>query len=274
MDEDRLRNQIPILRFLKKHKFRIALPILIYAAYFYLPPYYGDRPVGVVSHLLVTSTQNETPENLNQEVTKITEQVQSDESIIALINKYGLFSKDRRHGMPANELIEKMRVSMVVGTDVSSNPPDVGVRLFVWAKLPDDGQEKTKALTDDIISRFESRADFAVTTAPKPALPKIDIPLSTRVFFKLFLFFPALITSFLLIFIWEIPNLFYSKKTHEMVFDPIRSDWRDERLEAKTHGTIMDGVAVNIRYSFAFIGAMLAKSPIGEVFEFVGKVAR
>ena len=96
MNEDKLRTQIPIFRFLNKHKWRIALPILIYAGYFYLPFYYGDRPVGGVSHLLVTSTQNTTPENLNQEVTKITEQVQSDESIIALINKYGLFSKDRR----------------------------------------------------------------------------------------------------------------------------------------------------------------------------------
>lgn len=274
MDEDKLRNQIPILRFLNKHKWRIALPILIYAGYFYLPPYNVDRPAGVVSHLLVTSTQNVTPEDLNQEVTKITEQVQSDESILALINKYGLFSKDRRQGMPANELIDKMRVSMVVGTDVPSNPPDEGVRLFVWAKLPDDGPEKTKALSDDIISRFESRPDFTVAEAPKPALPKLSIPLSTKIFFQLFLFFPALSTSFLLILIWEIPNLFYSKKTQEMVFDPIRSDWREERMEAKTHGTIGDGVVVNVRYSFAFIGAMLAKSPIGEVFEFVGRVAR
>lgn len=250
------------------------MPILIYSAYFYLPFYFVNRPVGVVSHHLVTSTQNATPEELNNEVTKVTEEVQSDESIIALIKKYGLFAKERGQGMPAHELIEKMRVSMVVGTDVPSNPPDAGVRLFVWAKLPDDGQEKTKALTDDIISRFESRSDFAVTTAPKPALPKLDIPLSTRIFFQLLLVFPALITSFLLIFIWEIPNLFYSKRTQEMVFDPIRSDWRGERIEAKTHGTIGDGIVVNVRYSFAFIGAMLAKSPIGEAFEFVWKIAR
>ncbi len=274
MDEDKLRNQIPIFRFLNKHKWRIVLPCLVYAGYFYLPFYFVDRPVNVVSHLLVTSTQNATPENLNQEVTKITEQVQSDESIIALINKYGLFSKDRRQGMPANELIDKMRVSMVVGTDVQG-PPE-GVSVFVWASLPDDGPEKTTALSDDIISRFESRPDFGVTKIVKPPAPYVAsrLPLSTRILFELFLVWPALFSSLLLIFIWEIPFLFYSKKTQEMVFDPIRSDWRDEQLEAKTHGTIMDGVLVNIRYSFAFIGAMLAKSPVGELFEFVGKVAR
>jgi hypothetical protein len=274
MDEDKLRNQIPVFRFLNRHKWRIILPILFYAGYFYLPFYSVDRPVSVVSHLLVTSTQNSTPENLNQEVTKITEQVQSDESITALINKYGLFSKDRRQGMPANELIDKMRVSMVVGTDVQS-PPE-GVSVFVLASLPDDGPEKTKVLSDYIISRFESRPDFSVTKIVNPPAPYVSshVRLSSRILFGLFLVWPALFSSLLLIFIWEIPSLFYSRKTQEMVFDPIRSDWRDERLEAKTHGTIMDGVVVNIRYSFAFIGAMLAKSPIGELFEFVGKVAR
>lgn len=80
MDDDKLRNQIPIFRFLNKHKWRIVLPVLIYAGYYNLPYYTVDRPVSVVSHHLVTSTQNATPENLSQEVTKITEQVQSDES--------------------------------------------------------------------------------------------------------------------------------------------------------------------------------------------------
>ncbi len=59
-----------------------------------------------------------------------------------------------------------------------------------------------------------------------------------------------------------------------MVFDPIRLDWRDECAEAKMNGSMMDVIVINIRYSFAFAGAMLAKSPIGELSEFVGKVAR
>ena len=274
MDDDKLRNQIPIFRFLNKHKWRIILPCLLYAGYFYLSFYSDNKPRGVVSHLSVTSTQNATLENLNQEVTKITEQVQSDESILGLINKYGFLSRDRRRGMPANELIDKMRVSMVVGTDAQS-PPE-GVSVFVWANLPDDLPEKTTALSGDIISRFESRPDFSVTKIVNPPAPDVSsrVRLSSRVLFGLFLVWPALFSSMLLIFIWEIPCLFYSKKTQEMVFDPIRSDWRDEHTEAKTHGSIMDVVVINIRYSFAFIGAMLAKSPVGELFEFVGKVAR
>jgi hypothetical protein len=113
-------------------------------------------------------------------------------------------------------------------------------------------------------------AFFAITSGV-PVATTSPPPLTIRILFALFLFSAALFCSIVLIFIREIPFLFYSKKTQEMVFDPIRSDWRDECLEAKTQGTIMDGVLVNIRYSFAFIGAMLAKSPIGELFEFVGK---
>ena len=276
MDDDKLRNQIPIFRFLNKHKWRIVVPILIYAAYFYLPFYSVSKPVGGVSRLLVTSTSNATLENLNQEITKITEEVQSDESIVGMINKYGLFAKDRKNGMLANELIDKMRVSMVVGTDAPEPPGSVGVTVFVWVNLPEDGYEKTRVLSNDIISRFESRPDLSVSKIVSPPSPNLSprVSLTTRILIQLFFVWPALFSSLLLIFIWEIPFLFYSKKTQEMVFDPIRSDWRDERLEAKQHGTIVDGVVINIRYSFGFIGAMLAKSPIGELFEVVGKVAR
>lgn len=124
--------------------------------------------------------------------------------IVALINKYGFLSKDRRQGMPANELIDKMRVSMVVGMDVQS-PPE-GVSVFVWASLPDDGPEKTKVLSDDIISRFESRPDFSVTKIANPAPPSPpDVPLRVRlpmrILFELFLVWPALFSSLLLIFI-------------------------------------------------------------------------
>ena len=272
MDEDKLRNQIPIFRFLNKHKWRILLPFLLYAGYIYVPFYSVNNSIRGVSHLFVTSTQNATPENLNQEVTKITEQVQSDESILGLIKKHGLLSKDRRLGIPDNELIDKMRVSMVVGMDVQSPPG--GASVFVWANLPDDGPEKTAVLYGDIISRFESRPDFTVTKIANPPARISSASLSFRILIALFWIFPALFSSLILIFIWEIPSLFYSKNTQEMVFDPIRSDWQDERIEAKTHGSIIDVIIVNIRYSFAFIGSMLAKSPIGELFEFVGKVAR
>lgn len=274
MQEETLRNQIPILRFFYKHKWRIILPFLLYAGYFYLPLFSVNKSMGVMSHHLVTSTQNATPEILTQEVTKITEEVQSDESILGLIDKYGLFRKDRRKGMPDSELIDKMRVSMVVGTDVQNPPGEV--RLFVWANLPDEGLETNTTLSADIISRFSSRPDFSVAKVIKPAPPDVrsSLSLTYRIIFQLFLVFPALLLSLILIFIWEIPFLFYSNQTQELVFDPIRLDWQDERVEAKVNGNIADVITIDIRYSFAFIGAMLAKSPIGELFEFVGKVAR
>lgn len=253
MDDDKSRSQIPIFRFLNKHKWRIVLPILFYAAYIYIPLYSVDRPMGILSRLFVTSTQIATPEDLDREVTKITEHVQSDESILGLINKHGLFSTDRRQGVPANELIDKMRTSMVVGTDVESPPG--GVSVFVWANLPDDGSEKTRALSDDIISRFESQPDLIVTrivNAPPPD-PSSRLSLSTRILFGLFLVWPALFSSLLLIFIWEIPFLFYSKKTQEMVFDPIRSDWQYELTDPDLSPGFLERRQINIRYSLAFI---------------------
>lgn len=274
MDEDKSHKQIPILRFLNKHKWRIVLPFLLYAAYVYLPVHSANNSFGKISHVHITSTQNVELEDLRQEVTKISDEVQSDESILGLIKKHSLLLNDRKQGMSDGELIDKMRVSMVVGTDVQSPPG--GVSLMVWARVPDAGLEKNVAISDEIISRFKANPDFNVTKIvnPPPTDAASRVSISTRILFGLFFVWPALFSSLLLIFIWEIPSLFYSRRTQEMVFDPIRSDWRDERIEAKIHGSIGDVTAVNVRYSFAFIAAMLAKSPIGELFEFVGKVAR
>lgn len=272
MDGDKSREQIPIFRFLNKHKWRLVLPLLLYLGYFYLPIHQIDNRMGVVSRLSVTSTRNAAPEDLKQEVAKVADAIQSDESILRLIKKAGFLAEERRSGMSEGELIDKMRVSMVVGTQDDSPAGNVGV--FVWANLPGDGPEKTTALSDEIINSFASHSDFSVTYAPPPPRRDSGIGLPTRMLFRFLAILPALLCSIFLIFVSEIPNLFYSTNTQEMVFDPIRSDWKQERVDAKTHGTVISRVAVDIRYSFGFMGAMLAKSPIGEVVEFVGKFAR
>ena len=269
MDEDKLHNQIPILRFLNRHKWRIILPTLLFFPYWMLPFYSGKSYPPSQSYLYVTSAQNASPEALNEVVAKVSDQLQSDESILGLIKTYDLFAKDRRQGLSEDQLIWKMRGSMVIGPE-STKPPG-GVNIYVWVRLLNEVPEKTTAISDEIARSFESRSDLSVTrtivpTAPRPSVPSIALMILIGA--------PGMFSSLILIFIWEIPFLFYSKKTQEMVFDPIRSDWRDEKIEAKVHGNIGDVIAVNVRYSFAFIGAMLAKSPIGELFEFVGKVAR
>lgn len=269
MDEDKLRNQIPIFRFLNKHKWRIVLPLLFFFPYWMIPYFFAKSVRPVQSYLFVTSTQNATPEALNQEVAKISDQLQSDDTMLELVKKYDLFAKGRRQGMPDDQLIWKLRSAMVVGPE-STKPPG-GVNVYVRIHLLDEEEQKSTALLAEIADRFKSQSDLRVTETVNAPL---ELPWWARIFAVTMILLPGMTCSLILIFLWEIPFLFYSKKTQEMVFDPIRLDWRDERLEAKMNGDIMGVVAVNIRYSFAFIGAMLSKSPIGELFEFVGKVAR
>ncbi len=276
MDEEKLRNQIPILKFLNKHKCRIVLPTLLFLGYWSYPFYYAVNIQQ--SYLYATSTQNASMETVNQEVTNISAELQSEESMRALMKKYDLFKKDRRQGMPDDQLIEKMRMAMVVGPD-SSKPrdgivitkPADGVNVYVLVRLPDEEREMSAALMNEITNRFQSQPTLSVMKVVNAPLPRSRL---MSIGLIIMIVGPGMVFSMILIFIWEIPFLFYSQKTQEMVFDPIRSDWQDERIEAKNHGNIGDTIAVNIRYSFAFIGAMLAKSPIGELFEFVGKVAR
>ncbi len=277
MDEDKFRNQIPIFRFLNKHKWRIILPTLFFFPYWIFPFYSSTKSLPIQSYLYVTSTRNGSPETLNQEVAGISEELQSDESMLSLVRKYDLFAKDRRQGMPDDQLIEKMRMAIVVGPDSTKPPGDIkiikpsgGVNVYVLVRLRDEEQEKTAALTDEIADRFQSQPDLSVVKTVNSPLPRPSFP---SMALMIMIGAPAMFSSLILIFIWEIPFLFYSKKTQEMVFDPIRSDWRDERIEAKMNGDIVEVVVVHVRYSFAFIGAMLAKSPIGELFEFIGKLA-
>ena len=271
MNEDKLRNQIPIFRFLNKHKWRIILPILVFFPYWVIPFYFAKIAQPAQSFLFVTSARDATPETLNQEVAKISEQLQSDDAILGLIKKYDLFAKDRRQGTPDDQLILKMRGSMVV--DPEATKPPGGVNVYVWVRLWNEEPEKTVALFGEITNKFESRPDLSVTrsvAAPELGPP----PITTRILIALIQLSPAMFCSLILIFIWEIPFLFYSKKTQEMVFDPIRSDWQCELSDPGENAGLGYRLQINIRYSFAFVGAVLAKSPIGELFEFTGKLAR
>src|SRR4051794_25954731 len=124
MDNDKSRNQIPIIRFFGKHKWRIILPVLGFAAYFFLPYYFPSNTPRttkyIQSRLLITGRQNQSLEQLNQEVGEISEQLQSDKSLLRLINKYDLFAKERSEGVTDEQLLEKMRMSVVIGPEANS----------------------------------------------------------------------------------------------------------------------------------------------------------
>jgi hypothetical protein len=76
-----------------------------------------------------------------------------------------------------------------------------------------------------------------------------------------------------LILIWEIPNIFFSPLTKENVFEPLKTDWQDELTNAKLQNQTWKSFEINIHYSIAFISAMIQKSPLGDLLEYVRKFA-
>lgn len=59
-----------------------------------------------------------------------------------------------------------------------------------------------------------------------------------------------------------------------MVFNPLKADWQNELCEAKLRKKTWKVVQINIRYSYSFLAAMIQKSPLGDLAEFVRKFAK
>ncbi len=267
MNEEKLKNQIPVVRFLNKHKWRIIIPILFTTIYFGLPRYFS-KPFASQYYLFITSTQNASREQLNKEVADGTNQILSDESLLGLIIKYDLFADERRRGIAEQKLIEKMRSVTQIEPDFENTAS--GAMVYIWAHFWNTDPQKVIAVSNEIATRFEQNPNLRV-------LKYIAPPYDYNPWRGWVLFGSALqgaTFSLLLIFIWEIPLLFYSQKTKETIFDPLKADWQSELIDAKLNNRTWDALRINICYSYAFLSAMLQKSPIGDLIEFISKTAK
>ncbi|MDQ3131244.1 MAG: hypothetical protein M3Q99_10850 [Acidobacteriota bacterium] len=72
----------------------------------------------------------------------------------------------------------------------------------------------------------------------------------------------------------RISNFLYSPKTQKEIFDPIAADWQTEYFEALFKKEIYKARWINVRYTYAFIIAIWQKSPIGDLIEFIRKIAK
>ena len=72
----------------------------------------------------------------------------------------------------------------------------------------------------------------------------------------------------------KITAFFYSGKTQKEVFVPIVADWDEEYFEALSNKEIWKARWINMRYTYAFIIAIWQKSPIGDLIEFIRKIAK
>jgi hypothetical protein len=148
-NEEELKTQLPILRFLNKHKWLFIVSILSTIGYFYLAGY--DNPVsGSSRSLFITSPQNATNKELQGEVSNFSNQFRSVDFYRGMIQKYDLFSEERKKGADDGKLAERLLSQIKVSSSEDNLEEGlwVAVQGFVWNEQP----EKIDLVTREIIS--------------------------------------------------------------------------------------------------------------------------
>lgn len=73
--------------------------------------------------------------------------------------------------------------------------------------------------------------------------------------------------------ILKLTEVLFSAKTQEDVFVRIMADWDEEIFEALKKDKDVSLLMINVRNTYAFIIAMWQKSPLGDLLEYVRKIA-
>jgi hypothetical protein len=254
-------DRVPILSFLNKHKWRIILPLL-FALLYWSVPRYQFEPVAVQQNLFIkSSVYGES--DVRQEVAGIQKKVLGDEFLAGVVAKYDLYNTAKSE----NIKIEKLRNSIEVR--VADEDFVGGTAVFVWANFRKENGYDVASISNDLAAPFEAVQGFHIekfVTRPYDSNP-----------YRNYAFFGGFLQGIFLlviplILLWEIPNWAFSSKTKKEVFDPLMSDWQNELLEAKQQDQTWKALEINIKYSGAFIWAMLQRSPIGDAVEVVRKI--
>jgi hypothetical protein len=261
-----INNQIPIFKFLVKHKWRIILPLL-FATFYWAYPRYQNIPIAVQQDIFIKSSYL-TQAEIDSRVDSVKKVIHSDYFLQNLIEKYDLYKKEREKNVDSYQLISKLRNTIEIRERFWEI--NQGTQIFIWINFKPENAENIAKISDDVAIQFENIKDVQMNryfTKPYDANP-----------YRNWVFFGALLQGFTLltiplILLWEIPNLFYSSRTKENIFEPLKTDWQDELTNAKLQNQTLKIVEINIRYSMAFISAMIQKSPLGDLLEYVRKFA-
>ncbi len=263
-----MKSQIPILRFLNKHKWRIIIPVLFATFYFALPRYLNDS-VAAQQYIFITSSKLNQSQ-LNTVVSDISNQILTDDFLQNLIFKYDLFAQERQKGIETELLLKKVTDSIHLQPETDNLAK--GTFVSLWVHFRNQKPQLVMDISNEIVTKFEENQNIQVMkyiTPPYNASPYRNWVFVADIILRGFVLF-----SIPLILIWEIPHLFYSQKTKGMVFNPLKSDWQNELLDAKLRNQTWKAIQINIRYSYAFIGVMWQKSPIVDLIEFINKIAK
>jgi len=71
----------------------------------------------------------------------------------------------------------------------------------------------------------------------------------------------------------NLSEILFSPKTQENVFKTLVADWDEEYYLALSKKQIYKARWINVRYTYAFLAAMWMKSPLGDLIEFIQKIA-
>ena len=72
----------------------------------------------------------------------------------------------------------------------------------------------------------------------------------------------------------EVSKFVFPSKTQKDTFEPIVADWQEEYFEALHKKEIWKARWIDVRYTYAFLLAMWQKSPIGDLIEYISKLAK
>lgn len=72
----------------------------------------------------------------------------------------------------------------------------------------------------------------------------------------------------------KITGFLFSIKTQKEIFEQTMTDWNFELYKALEKKEIWKAHWINVRYTYAFLAAMWQKSPLGDLIEFVIKLAK
>jgi hypothetical protein len=216
----------------------------------------------------VISAQNATNEQLGREITNLSNQIRSIEFYRGLVEKYDLYSEERKQG--TDDVVLAQRLLREIDIQVDDDNVEKGVQVRIEGLIRNIERDKAGFITREIIARFEGQPNFQVSSkfiTPAAASSGI-IPIN-------FILIRGVIFgsryAILLIFIWQIPYLFYSPKTQKFVFEPLKDDWQDELLTARSRNQTFKAVWINIQYSYAFLSALVQESPLGGLFKFASE---
>jgi hypothetical protein len=72
----------------------------------------------------------------------------------------------------------------------------------------------------------------------------------------------------------KISEIFFSAETQKEVFLQAMIDWDEEIYEVLEKNKNASLFMINARNTYAFLAAMWQKSPLGDLIEFIGKIAK